>query len=268
MVASTERRNEDYPWHEFDPETYLADNYAVLRDEDRQMVELVRDFFAQQFADNPARTGRRGIDVGTGTNLYPALAMLPFVDRLTLYDYSPANIAWLARQRAAHWPSWTGVWSRFWRILSERPSYAHLDGHARAELARCVDVIRGSVFDLDSNGQRWDVGTMFFVAESITQRREEFTAAVNHFINALRPDSPFAVAFMEDSRGYEVAGRSYPSTPVSCAEVWRCLRSRAYDVTVERVDVGDEPLRAGYSGTIVACGRTGPPVPPEVTSEC
>jgi len=267
-VASTERRNEDYPWHEFDAESYLEHNYAVLRDEDRRMVELVRDFFAQQFGDNPVRTGRWGIDVGTGANLYPALAMLPFVDRLTLYDYSPANIAWLARQRAAHWPTWTTVWSRFWRILSERPSYAGLNGHPRAELARCVDVKRGSVFDLDSAGQRWSVGTMFFVAESITQRREEFTAAVDHFISALLPKAPFAVAFMEHSRGYEVAGRSYPSTPVSSAEVWRCLSRRAYDVTVERVDVGNEPLRAGYSGTIVACGRAKPPVATEADGEC
>jgi hypothetical protein len=255
MVVSTERRNEDCPWHEFDPETYLKDNYAVLRDEDRRMVELVRDFFAEEFAGDPNRSGRSGIDVGTGANLYPALAMLPFVDRLTLYDYSPANVAWLTRQHAADWPTWSPVWSQFWQVLSEHDSYAELDGHPKAELARCVNVMRGSVFDLAAHPHRWDIGTMFFVAESITGQKSEFAAAVDHFITSLRSGAPFAIAFMEDSSGYHVAGKSFPATPVSMDEVGRSLRRHTSDVAVRRFDHGDNPLRDGYSGTIVAYGR-------------
>lgn len=34
---------------------------------------------------------RNPIDVGTGTNLYPALAMLPLVESITLGEHSQAN---------------------------------------------------------------------------------------------------------------------------------------------------------------------------------
>ncbi|HET9140216.1 SCO2525 family SAM-dependent methyltransferase [Actinophytocola sp.] len=254
-MVSTERSNEDYPWHDFDPDSYLEDNYAVLRDEDRQMVELVRDFFAAEFANDPNRTGRCGIDVGTGANLYPALAMLPFVERLTLYDYSLANVRWLIRQHAADWPTWSPVWSQFWHVFSEHDCYAELDGHPKAELARCVDVIQGSVFDLAAYPQRWDIGTMFFVAESITSQKSEFAAAVDHFLAALRTGAPFAIGFMEESSGYHVAGKSFPATPVGIDEVRQCLRRHTSDVHVRRFDHGDNPLRDGYSGTIVAYGR-------------
>ena len=74
--------NADYPWDEFDPEDYFAHNYASLRDDDREILEIVRSYFADQLGDLPMHS-LRGIDVGTGANLYPALAMLPFCEEIT-----------------------------------------------------------------------------------------------------------------------------------------------------------------------------------------
>jgi hypothetical protein len=36
------------------------------------------------------------VDVGAGTNLYPALLMLPWVRHMVLTEYAPTNIAWLS----------------------------------------------------------------------------------------------------------------------------------------------------------------------------
>ncbi|MBV8539200.1 MAG: hypothetical protein JO364_16290 [Pseudonocardiales bacterium] len=254
-MTSSRRCNEEYAWNEFDPESYLAHNYLVVCDGDRKILEFARDFFVRAFAADPGRTGRRGIDVGTGSNLYPALAMLPFCDRVTLYEYSQANIDWLTRQRAAGWPSWSQVWVRFWRLLSQRSIYAEFAAFPNVELAECVDLVTGSIFDLDASIRRWDVGTMFFVAESITPRRSEFVAAVDNFLDALRQGAPFVIAFMENSVGYQVAGKHFPAVAVDCDDVRHCLDRRASDVVVERFDAGENPLRDGYSGMIVACGR-------------
>lgn len=254
-VTSGRRRNGDYPWDRFDPEEYLRRNYAALHEDDRRTLAFVRDFFADAFADDPVRTGRRGIDVGTGANLYPALAMLPFCDRLTLYEHSRANVDWLLKQRYDGWPSWVEVWGKFWLVLCERRAYAMLGANPQLELAKRAEVTEGSVFALSETNQRWDVGTMFFVAESITSRYAEFVAAVDHFLGVLRPGAPFAIAFMEQSTGYQVADNHFPAIAISTDDVLRCLFQQTVGVVVQHTAAGGNPLRDGYRGMIIVCGR-------------
>lgn len=255
-----DRHNGDYPWDTFDPEEYLRRNYATLHEDDRRTLTFVRDFFVDAFADDPVRTGRRGIDVGTGANLYPALAMLPFCDRLTLYEHSRANVDWLLRQRYDGWPSWAEVWGKFWLVLREQRAYADLGGNPELELTKCTDVTEGSVFALSETHQKWDIGTMFFVAESITPRYAEFIAAVDHFLGVLRPGAPFAIAFMEHSTGYQVANNHFPAIAIGTNDVLRCLFRRADDVVVQHTVAGGNPLREGYRGMIIACGRAAPDI--------
>jgi hypothetical protein len=254
-VTSEDLRNGDYPWDSFDPEHYLRQNYATVHEDDRRTLSFVRDFFAEAFADDPVPAGRRGIDVGTGANLYPALAMLPFCDRLTLYEHSRANVDWLVGQQCDGWPSWAEVWEDFWLVLREGRAYDELGGNPRHELAKRADVIEGSVFALRGTGRQWDIGTMFFVAESITPAYAEFLAAVDHFLGVLRPGAPFAIAFMEHSTGYQVAGNHFPAIAIGADDILRCLFRRAAGVTIQRTVAGAKPLRDGYRGMILACGR-------------
>ena len=90
----TPRSNDQVDWDEFDPDAYLTKNYWSLRDDDRMIMTVVRDFFASTASVGPARA----LDVGSGTNLYPALAMLPFCERLDLVEFSASNVAWLKRE--------------------------------------------------------------------------------------------------------------------------------------------------------------------------
>lgn len=225
----------------------------------------MRDFFGAQFPSGHAPAGLRGIDVGTGANLYPALSMLPFCESITLYEHAKSNLEWLAEQTAADWPSWTDVWSDFWTLLEESPHYAGLGELPRHALARRVEVVPGSVFALDPSAGRWDMGTMFFVAESITSQRGEFADAVHGFLGVLRPGAPFCIAFMENSLGYEVAGIEFPAVAVDHDDVTDCLSGRATNLVVDRIGTnGGPPLRDGYTGMIVACGRVPDDCPPDV----
>ena len=70
-------RNADAPWSKFDPATYVDLNYRTPLEVDLLIVRLMRDHFSGCFAGGvPAAV--RGVDVGAGANLYPALSMLPF----------------------------------------------------------------------------------------------------------------------------------------------------------------------------------------------
>lgn len=245
--------NDDYPWDRFDPEAYFQRNYASLLRADRQIIKLVRDFFAKELAKPGMPPDPLGIDVGTGSNLYPALTMLPFCRRITLYEHSKSNVVWLNEQKDKDWPSWQEGWEKFWKLLSKNKAYRSFL-QPRAELTARTDVRHGSIFELlDECG--YDVGTMFFVAESITGQQQEFLTAMENFLRVLKPDSPFAIAFMEHSKGYHVGDQDFPATDIKKDQVDECLRNWAQDdLTVKRIRMGRKPLRDGYTGMLLARG--------------
>ena len=90
-VAEHVLHNADVQWNGFSSQDYWLRNYHELQAEDEEIVRLVRPFFIATFRDRP-RAGR-GIDVGSGTNLYPPLLMLPWTDRILLTDFSAGNVA-------------------------------------------------------------------------------------------------------------------------------------------------------------------------------
>jgi hypothetical protein len=236
--------NGDTPWDEFDSGAYLRDNYLALRDDDREIVELVRDFFAGADFDVPLR----GIDVGSGTNIYPALAMLPWCDHLDLCEYSTQNVEWLKNEIR----SYSSSWDPFWDVLSHEPAYRGVD-NPREALLKHAQVWKESVFALPE--RTWDIGTMFFVAESLSEQAEEFQLAVRKFVSALRPGAPFAAAFMENSTGYDVGRHRFPAVSIGLSDVRECLAGRSADLLLDRINIGSDPLREGYSGMILARGR-------------
>ncbi|MFI5844695.1 SCO2525 family SAM-dependent methyltransferase [Catenuloplanes sp. NPDC051500] len=235
--------NDNYPWDDFDPDAYFIHNYRQLRDDDRDILGKVRDFFAD--ADISPRS--RGIDVGSGANLYPALCMLPFCERITLYEWSRGNIKWLRKQLRRHGPAW----EQYWRHLIESPAYGAVDD-PWTDLQHKARVTRGSVFEMSERAL--DMGTMFFVAESISKWSHEFESAVGGFLGALRLGAPFAAAFMQNSRGYTVGGINFPAVPITADDVHRCVGEWAKIDSLYEIGKGDKPLRDGYDGMILVTG--------------
>ena len=108
-----------------------------------------------------------------------------------------------------------GAWDEFWKLYSERDEYAAVED-ARAALANGCEITQGSVFELEARAEgAWDVGTMFFVAESITQSRREFRKALIRFLDSLASGAPFAIALMEHSLGYQRGRCGLPGPPTS-----------------------------------------------------
>jgi hypothetical protein len=236
--------NAALPWDDFDTRDYLDHNYRTLRDDDQQIIRLVGEFF-----ESAGVTAGRGIDVGTGANLYPVLAMLPFCDEITLWERSVSNVAWLRGEVVGYSP----LWDPFWRQLSDRHPYSRIT-EPRPTLASRVRVRREDIFGLSAD--HWDIGTMFFVAESLSGIRDEFELALRRFVCALRPGAPFAAAFMENSCGYNVGGRWFPSVAVSADDISDSLAWLAHNVVIHRIGTAI-PLRDGYDGMVLTVGYAG-----------
>jgi hypothetical protein len=239
--------NAEVPWDDFDPEWYVDHNYGRLRDDDRWILQQVRDFFAVAI-DHPLD---HGIDVGSGPNLYPSLAMLPFCRGITLLERSRSNVTWLNREIARYSPSW----DEFWQLLEQVPAYHEVD--PRRALRDRARVETGDLFTLGCG--QWDVGTMFFVAESVTARLDEFRRGVHRFIRALKPGAPFAAAFMKNSTGFEVGGHTFPAVRVDEGDIAQCLSDLRCDIQELAAIRSVTPLRSGYDGMILVLGRAGGP---------
>ncbi|MGH8876849.1 MAG: SCO2525 family SAM-dependent methyltransferase [Stackebrandtia sp.] len=235
--------NENYEWDRFNPQAYYRHNYRDLRPDDREILEITRDHFAATTPAGPVT----GIDVGAGPNLYPALSMLPFCSQIDLYEYSASNVEWLCSQVAQYDRSW----DMFWGVLDDNPEYSRITA-PRQRLAEIGNVVHGNAFDLPEH--KWGMGTMFFVAESLTEDMAEFRLAVSKFAKALSPGAPFAAAFMKDSDGYDVDGTRFPAVAINTSHVAQCFLDIGIDVRTTEVTF-EHPLREGYGGMFVATGR-------------
>lgn len=240
--------NASCPWDEFDPEWYVEHNYRTLRDDDRRIIDWVQRFFAE--VADPKRPVLRAIDVGSGANLYPALSMLPYCQEIELRERGAQNVKWLTQEIQ----NYSDLWDQYWDVLTAEP-YRQI-AHPRQAVKERVRARPGNLFDLGTG--RWDMGTMFFVAESLTDRPREFQDAVGKFVGALKRNAPFAVAFMRGSTGYKVNKVRFPAVAVSRVDVEYCLEQIASEVQIKEIS-SDQWLRDGYKGMILAVGRAGKP---------
>lgn len=256
MHSAASARNAEFPWDRFNTSSYLEHNYLLMRDDDAEILDLTQSWFASILPDTVAAAGSEyesaqhlhGLDVGCGPNLYPGLAMLPLCRTVTLLDFSAPNVAWMH----SHLGNCDEIWRPYWELISPAGSRGRFD-EARGWLAERGRIAHGSLFDLPEAS--WDLGTMFFVAESMTEDYEEFDTALASFLSALRPGAPFAAAFMEQSEGYEVSGIHFPSVPVGVAEIEAYLAHRTSELKVHRIEIRPAPLRPGYAGMLLALGR-------------
>jgi len=247
-IRGTEQSNDQAPWDVFDALAYVDHNYRPLRSDDAEIVRLVSEHFSECMGgdfDVPVS----GIDVGAGANLYPALTMLPWCGDITLYERSQSNVAWLERQVR----SYESNWDEFWDALRRGDLYARVED-PRSRLREVARVKQANLFDLPQG--RWGMGTMFFVAESMSALFHEFEEAVRRFAECLVPGAPYAAAFMEGSVGYRVGDAFFPACSVDEEQVRRVLAPHTEgDIRITRIGMPGGALRPGYEGMLVACGR-------------
>jgi hypothetical protein len=241
-------RNDSVRWSNFDADEYYRVNYLSVLPEDAEIINCASKFLID--ACGPPSANTRAVDVGAGTNLYPSLLMIPWAERIVLTDYAPDNVEWL-RKNLAHgsgdWP-----WQPFWDLVADLPGYRTVED-PRRRLATAHEICRGSIFELPERA--WDLGSMFFVADGMTHDEMEFESAVRSFLAALRPGSPFLMAFMEGSGGANVAGFRFPSVMITPRSLDALLaRLPVTGTSVLRTDNSVRPLRNGYDAMLLVTG--------------
>lgn len=240
--------NADYQWARFDSEAYFQHYYGDPHPDDDLVVRCAVDALKQA---EPKGEALDIVDVGTGPNLIPFFSALGRAKTLTAWEYAESNVDWLRRelQKDEMRPQWT----HFWR--EARAAYG--DGWALPEnpisaLRERTTLTQGSIFDLPP--RRWDAATMFFCAESITERQDEFESACKAFAECVKPGGLLVAAFLVRSGGYVVADRPFPVLHLSEATIDSVFRRHARKVKAEMIGIVEREIRSGYAGFIFLTG--------------
>ena len=114
-------------------------------------------------------------------------------------------------------------------------------------------VRRGSIFDLPE--RTWDAATMFFCAESITERPDEFGAACAAYARCVKRGGALAAAFLAHSAGYIVKANRFPALPLSADSILKAFAPHADHLKAEAIGIVPREVRSGYSGLVFLTGN-------------
>lgn len=240
--------NADYQWAEFDSEAYFQHYYGEPHPDDDLVIRRAVAALKQA---PPTGEALDIVDVGTGPNLIPFFAAMGRAKSFTAWEYAQSNVAWLRRELAND--AMRPQWLHFWReARAAHGAGADLPDNPIPALRAKTTVTQGSIFDLPE--RRWDAATMFFCAESITERQDEFESACAAFARCVKPGGLLAAAFLVRSGGYIVADRPFPVLHLSAETIDAVFRRDATDVKADRIGIVEREIRSGYAGFIFLTG--------------
>ena len=243
--------NADYRWAQFDSEAYFQHYYGEPHADDDLVIRYAVEAMKRA---PPIDAELEMVDVGTGPNLIPFFCALPRARKLTAWEYAESNVAWL--QAEIRRDQMRSQWHHFWGVTREayQPEWK-LPEDPLPILRAKTAVKQGSIFDLPERA--WDAATMFFCAESITSRQDEFEAACAAFARCVKPGGALIAAFLVRSVGYVVADRPFPCLNLSAESIESVFARHARGIKTERIGIVEREIRSGYSGFVFLTGTAG-----------
>lgn len=237
-------RNADLDWDRWPVPTYLAENYAALHESDDAVIV----HHSAVYRDLAPGSLDRTVELGAGPNLYPLLMASGAARRIDAVDRSAAGLGYLRRQLAdGPDPSWEPFWQRCRALNPALPA-------TMAEALARVHVQQGDAFALA--GADYDLASMNFVAESVTEDPDEFGRFCAAFTATVRPGGHLVAAFMENMGRYELGdGSRWPGIPVDDATVTRVFAPLTGDLQVSRIDADPGLPEYGYTGMVMLRAR-------------
>ena len=223
---------------------YLAENYRNLHESD----DAVITHHSAAYRELPAGSLGRAVEIGTGPNLYPLFLASGAARRIDAVDCSEAGLRYLRRQLTeGPEPIWEPFWHRCRALNPTLPT-------TMTEALGRVHAVQGDAFALA--GSDYDLASMHFVAESVTEDPDEFDEFCAAFVATVRPGGHLVAAFMENMGRYELGdGSRWPGIPVDGATVARVVGPLTEDLRLSRIDADPGLPAYGYTGMVLMRAR-------------
>ena len=243
-AGETPLRNHDVDWDTWPVEEYLTENYREVHPADLAVI----DHHSRYYRQFPADTFERSVEFGAGPNLYPLMLAAGVSRHIHAIEPSANSVAYL-RQQLRDVPE--ASWAAFYQACRER--LPTLPEDPRDALSR-VTVAQVRAQDVDPGA--YDLGSMHFVAESVTEDRDEFEALCGLFVRSVRPEAPVVAAFMENMGRYGLGdGSRWPGYPVDADKVAAAFDGITTELHIDRIDADETLPDYGYTGMVLLTAR-------------
>ena len=233
-------RNADVDWDQWPVQDYLGEVYQELHPSDHDVIRHHAAFYRRI----PPGDVRVSLELGAGPNLYPVMLAASVSPRIEVVEPSAASIAYLRRQlRDGADPSWLPFHERCRELLPALP--VTLD-----EVLARVDIRRGTAADLVEGS--YDLASMHFVAESVTEDPDEFARLCAAFARSVRPGGWLVATFMENMGRYQVGqGPQWPGYPVDRGIIETVFMPLVSELATTRTDFDTTGPDYGYTGMVM-----------------
>lgn len=237
-------RNADANWDQWPVEVYLNENYRQVHSCDAAVIEHHSAFY-RRF---PAASIATSIELGAGPNLYPLMLGAAASRQIDALEYSLANATYLRRQLSdGADASWQAFYTRCRELNPDLPS------RLATALTR-VRVQQGDVRAVKTG--RYDLASMNFVAESISEDRAEVASFCRTFTRSVRPGGYLVAAFMENMARYHLGdGSHWPGYPTDSADIDEFFAPYTDELAITRIDSDPSLPAYGYTGMILLTAR-------------
>lgn len=217
-----------------------------------------------RFALERLRTRDRRLDdaleLGCGPTPHHAFSIAPFVERITLADYLPANLAearaWVERDpRSFDWDRWMGGMLAVERETD--PTLPHALLADRQRRLRSVvrefapaDILR----DLPLGRARsFDLVTSYYCLEALGLELDGWRACMHRLASLVAPGGALLMSVMRNARCYRVFDQDYPVTPLDEHDFAALLPELGFERESLRVEVASVPEFAAEGFDSVCC---------------
>jgi len=232
-----------------DPEIYFAHYYEDPHPDDDVVLRIACEAIRESRPAGPLAC----LDVGTGANLYPLFAALPRAASLTAWEYAKPNVDWLKKELAGG--GTRPQWQHFWQVVNEcYPTDAALTTDPIAALRTKTTIHQGSIFDLPERS--WDVATMFFCAEAVTDKQVEFDRACGCFARSVRAGGTLVAAFLLNSKSYVLDERKYSVMTLTEESLMYTFSGLATGLKLQKIGLTEKEVRSGYTGMALLTGKS------------
>ena len=225
-------------WDSFDTDDYLHRNYSKILPPDARIIDELVDYYRSMGSIGSS------LEVGVGPNLYPTLLIKPYSKKIHLIEISEPNLKYLYQQQK----SLDDVWLSYWDLLTKKAPDKYFGTLSSSDLN--LEISKGSIYALPQS--KFDLVSMFFVAESITKDAEKFKDACLSLVSAAKPGGRIVSLFMENSTGYHAGKYEFPAIAINLKDLEHTFSDVTLDLSIERIQDDNHTVRSGgYTGMLL-----------------
>ncbi|MEU6985392.1 class I SAM-dependent methyltransferase [Streptomyces sp. NPDC046324] len=238
------RHNRDADWDSWPVADYLAENYRQLHPCDIGVIHHHSAFY-RQFAPGSVA---RSLEFGAGPNLYPLMLAAAASRHIDALEPGAASVRYL-REQMARGPD--ASWDPFYTLCRELdPGLPETPAEA---LAR-VRIVPGAADGVPAGA--YDLASMNFVAESVTEDFAEVAALCGDFVRSVRPGGRLVAAFMERMPSYRIGdGPVWPACPVDAGALRTVFAPLTEELRITRLAKDRTLPEYGDTGVLLLTAR-------------